>query len=238
MLLRWTISRCTSVDNVRVISDPPEKALRDKSESWLRNLLSPLVAGASRTLAITSPYFVPGNEAAKELVRLVGSGVDVAVLTNSLAATDVAAVHSGYAQYRPQLIKGGVRLFELQPYGRKSEISLFGSSGTGLHTKAFVADEHIGFIGSYNFDPRSASLNTEMGVLFDHSPLARKMRDLFAYETAPSMSYQLSLSEDGKLHWEGEAHGAPTSYNREPETNWRRRLVVRLLGWLPIHSQL
>jgi putative cardiolipin synthase len=225
-------------DNVRVISDPPEKALRDKNERWLRNLLSPLVVGASRTLAITSPYFVPGNEAAKELVRLVASGVDVAILTNSLAATDVAAVHSGYARYRPQLIKGGVRLFELQPYGRKSEISLFGSSGTGLHTKAFVADEHIGFIGSFNFDPRSASLNTEMGVLFDHPPLARKMRDLFDFETSPSMSYRLSLSQDGKLRWEGEARGAPEVYDREPETRLRRRLVVRLLGWLPIHSQL
>ena len=225
-------------DTVRVISDPPEKALRDKDESWLRNLLSPLLVGASRTLEITSPYFVPGNEAAKALVRLVGSGVDVAVLTNSLAATDVAAVHSGYARYRPQLIKGGVRLFELQPYGRASHISLFGSSGTGLHTKAFVADERIGFIGSYNFDPRSASLNTEMGVLFDHSPLAKKMRELFAYETAPSMSYQLSLSEDGKLRWEGEAYGALRIYNREPETHWPRRLAVRLIAWLPIHSQL
>ena len=138
----------------------------------------------------------------------------------------------------PQLINGRVRLFELQPYGRASHISLFGSSGTGLHTKAFVADERIGFIGSYNFDPRSASLNTEMGVLFEHSPLAKKMRDLFAYETAPSMSYQLSLSEDGKLQWEGASCGALRIYNREPETRWPRRLAVRLIAWLPIHSQL
>ena len=85
---------------------------------------------------------MPTDEAAKALSRLVGSGVDVAILTNSLAATDVAAVHSGYAHYRPQLIKGGVRLFELQ--------------------------------------------------LFDHAPLAKKMLRLFAYDTAPSMSYWLS----------------------------------------------
>jgi cardiolipin synthase C len=196
------------------------------------------VAGANRTLEITSPYFVPGDEAAKALVLLVGRGVDVAILTNSLAATDVAAVHSGYARYRLQLVKGGVRLFELQPYGRASDISLFGSSGTGLHTKAFVADERIGFIGSYNFDPRSASLNTEMGVLFDHCPLAKKMRELFEYETAPSMSYRPSLSEDGKLRWQGEAKGALRRYDRDPETYWPRRLAVRLIAWLPIHSQL
>src|SRR5215208_7225981 len=121
-------------------------------------MLSPLVAGATRTIEITSPYFVPRNEAVKALIGLVKDGVDVTILTNSLAATDVAAVHSGYARHRPQLIKAGVRLFELQPNGRASDISLFGSSGTGLHTKAFVADERLGFIGSFNFDPRSASL--------------------------------------------------------------------------------
>ena len=151
-------------DKVRVISDPPEKALRDKNESWLKNKLSPLVVGASRTIEITSPYFVPREGAAKALIRLVDSGVNVAILTNSLAATDVAAVHSGYTRHRLQLIKGGVRLFELQPHGRASDISLLGSSGKGLHTKALVADERLGFIGSFNFDPRSASLNTEMGV--------------------------------------------------------------------------
>ena len=171
--------------DVQVVADPPEKALGDKHDRWLRNTLSPLVVGASRTLDITSPYFVPGNEAAKELVRLARSGVDVAILTNSLATTDVAAVHSGYVRYRPQLIKGGVRLFELQPYGRAADISLFGSSGTGLHTKAFVADEHIGFIGSFNFDPRSASLNTEMGVLFEHSRLPGRCANCLSTRPRP-----------------------------------------------------
>jgi cardiolipin synthase C len=226
------------IDKVRVISDPPEKALKDKDESWLRNLLSPLVVGASRTLEITSPYFVPHNDAVKALVRLVGNGVDVAVLTNSLAATDVAAVHSGYARYRSRLIKGGIRLFELQPHGRASDLSLFGSSGTGLHTKAFVSDERIGFIGSFNFDPRSASLNTEMGVLFEHAPLAKKMREVFELETSPTMSYRVSLSEDGKLRWEGKAHGTLRIFTREPATHWPRGLAVRLIAWLPIQSQL
>ena len=224
-------------DKVSVISDPPEKALRDKDESWLKNMLSPLVVGASRTIEITSPYFVPRNEAVKALIGLVKGGVDVTILTNSLAATDVAAVHSGYARHRPQLIKGGVRLFELQPHGRASDISLFGSSGTGLHTKAFVADERLGFIGSFNFDPRSASLNTEMGVLFEHIPLAKKMREVFELETSPSMSYQVSMS-DGKLRWEGDSHGALRVFNREPETHWSRRLAVWLIAWLPIQSQL
>ena len=226
------------IDNARVISDPPEKALRGKNERWLKNTLSPLLIGASRTIEITSPYFVPRKESAKALIGLVEGGVDVAILTNSLAATDVAAVHGGYSRHRPQLIKGGVRLFELQPHDLGSDISLFGSKGTGLHTKAFVVDERIGFIGSFNFDRRSASLNTEMGVLFEHSPLAKKMREVFRMETSPSMSYRVSLSGDGKLRWEGDAHGGTTIFNREPETHWSRRLAVWLIAWLPIQSQL
>ena len=224
-------------DKVSVISDPPEKALRNKDESWLKNMLSPLVVGASRTIEITSPYFVPRNEAVKALIGLVKSGVDVTILTNSLAATDVAAVHSGYARHRAQLIRGGVRLFELQPHGRASDISLFGSSGTGLHTKAFVADERLGFIGSFNFDPRSASLNTEMGVLFEHVPLAKKMREVFELETSPSMSYRVSLC-DGKLRGRISPTDHRGSSTHEPETHWSRRLAVWLIAWLPIQSQL
>ena len=147
-------------------------------------------------------------------------------------------MHSGYARHRPQLIESGVRLLEQQPHGRGSDISLFGSKGTGLHTKAFVADERIGFIGSFNFDPRSASLNTEMGVLFEHPPLAKKMREVFALETSPSLSYRVLLSEDRKLRWEGDTQGALRVFNREPETHWSRRLAVWLIGWLPIQSQL
>lgn len=72
----------------------------------------------------SSPYFVPRKVVAKALIGLSDDGGEIATLTNSLAATDVAAVHSGYARHRPQLIKGGVRLFELQPHGRAPNISL------------------------------------------------------------------------------------------------------------------
>ena len=134
--------------------------------------LHPVIKAATKTLEITSPYFVPGEEGTATLVDLAKRGVDVAVLTNSLAATDVAAVHGGYMPCRVPLLESGVRLFELQPHAQPSEMSLFGSSGASLHTKAFTVDDRSGFIGSFNFDPRSASLNTEMGVLFEHHALA------------------------------------------------------------------
>lgn len=231
MPVRWT-------SDVRVVSDPPEKALNRGAENWVMATLMPVLAAAERSVEITSPYFVPGTAGATQLAAMVRQGVDVAVLTNSLAATDVAAVHGGYAPYRKQLLAAGVRLYELQPFLQRHHISLFGSRGASLHTKAFTVDDHTGFVGSFNFDPRSASLNTEMGVLFVEPGLVETLRGQFELETSPQMSYRVFLDEDGHIHWEGEDDGRLMKYDREPETRPARRLVAAIIAWLPIESQL
>jgi putative cardiolipin synthase len=110
------------------------------------------------------------------LSALAARGAQVGVVTNSLAANDVAAVHGGYMGYRVPLLKAGVQLYELKAHGQL-DTSLFGSSGASLHTKAFVVDDRRGFVGSFNLDPRSAYLNTEMGVLFDDPVLGAQLRD-------------------------------------------------------------
>lgn len=228
--IHWT-------DSARVISDPPEKALARGAGNWLMREIFPAIVAAKQTVEITSPYFVPGPEGTATLVELVARGVDVAVLTNSLAATDVAAVHGGYAPCRLPLLRGGVRLYELRPDADRQRISLFGSRGASLHTKAFSVDGHVGFVGSFNFDPRSAALNTEMGVLFEHDGLAADMHALFERETRPDMSYRLDL-DGGTLIWEGEIKGTLRTLRREPEATRMRQLVATVVGWLPIHSQL
>jgi putative cardiolipin synthase len=230
MRLHWT-------DRATVVSDPPEKVRGEGSAKWLMVTLFPIVTAAREAAEISSPYFIPGNEGTAALVGLVKNGVDVAILTNSLAATDVALVHGGYAPYRLPLLEGGVRLFELQRNARPSNMSLFGSSGASLHTKAFTIDGRLGFIGSFNFDPRSASLNTEMGVLFEHRALGREMRETFAQETALSASYRLRL-DSGELRWEGEVRGVRTTLDREPEASFLRCMVAKIVGYLPIQSQL
>lgn len=221
-----------------VVSDPPEKALARGGENWIMSKLMPVIAAADSSVEITSPYFVPGVEGTAGLTRMVASGVDVAVLTNSLAATDVAAVHGGYAPYRKALLSGGVRLYELQPYARPSGMSLFGSSAASLHTKAFTVDDRVGFVGSFNFDPRSVSLNTEMGVLFAEEELVGQMRALFREETGPQMSYRVHLDDSGALRWEEENDGRMIVHEREPEAGLMRRIVAAVVSWLPIESQL
>jgi putative cardiolipin synthase len=221
----------------KVISDPPEKAVGGKPENWLMAELTPVIAASKHALEIISPYFIPGDEGTARLTGMVSRGVDVAILTNSLAATDVAAVHGAYAHYREALLKGGVRLYELQPYTQRREISVFGSSGASLHTKAFTIDRQCGFIGSFNFDPRSASLNTEMGVLFEQPALAAEMHRLFELDTAPQASYGLSL-KDGALRWNSLHDSQAQQFDRDPEASLPRRLLAFTVGLLPIQSQL
>jgi putative cardiolipin synthase len=121
-------------------------------------------------LDLVSPYFVPGREGTKALLALVERGVQVRVLTNALAATDVSVVHAGYARYREDLLRGGARLYELKPGAdvrRQKDEGASGSMGissSAVHAKTFSVDRTRIFVGSFNLDPRSARLNNEKYV--------------------------------------------------------------------------
>ncbi|WFU48670.1 phospholipase D family protein [Sinorhizobium terangae] len=226
--------------DVRIAFDPPEKALMQKRQNWLLRELFPLINAAKRDLRIISPYFIPGAEGTRELTALAGKGAKVAVLTNSLAATDVAAVHGGYVKYRKGLLRGGIDLFELKERGDfidRHRMSLFGARNASLHTKAFVIDGMIGYVGSMNFDPRSASLNTEMGVVFSDEALAKELQSIFDDETLPEMSYRLAL-ENGRPVWRDRTSGTERWLRREPDAGVLRRLIAGAIRFLPLESQL
>lgn len=225
--------------DVRVLSDPPEKALGKNPENWLMHYFEPIIEKAKTNLEITSPYFVPGNAGADRLCRLAKKNVDVKVLTNSLAATDVAAVHGGYSPYRKKLLRGGVKLYELKPDGGiRQRLRLFGSGRASLHTKAFLVDKKTGFVGSFNFDPRSASLNTEMGIMFICPQITMRMDILFAEETTGEMSYAVTMRRHNKLEWHSIENEKPKIIYHEPESRLWRRVYAKVISWLPIESQL
>jgi len=229
--LSWT-------DRVRVLSDPPEKVAGNGEKDWLGRTILAAILGARSKVEIISPYFIPGPGGVEALGRLAGDGVDVAVSTNSLAATDVMAVHGAYARYRKPLIEAGIRLYELRPeIMSRDRRSLFGSSGASLHTKAFTVDGLAGFVGSFNFDPRSLSLNTEMGVLFEDEALTAEVSEVFARQISPQESYRVFLAADGGLAWEDGGAGGRI-WRTEPLASIWRKLAAAIIGWLPIESQL
>ena len=228
------------VDTADVLADPPEKAAgkRRKGHNFLMESLLPLMQAASESLHITSPYFIPGKQGVDIFLDLAERGVSVAILTNSLAATDVAAVHAGYARYRKPLLLGGVNLHELRSQADQGSFTLRGSGQASLHTKAFTRDGKTGYIGSLNFDPRSASLNTEMGVVFNSAPLVARMDEIFSDEIRRMMSFELGMDNDNRLLWMTEEQGQPKIYRREPDAAISRRIIAGIMRILPLESQL
>jgi len=225
-------------DRIRVLADPPLKWKQDDRSGWLVRHLERQLRSTQAKALLISPYFVPGSDATAGLVELAQRGAQVGVVTNSLAANDVVAVHSGYRRYRGALIDGGVQMHEMRAQGRPGTSSTFGSSGASLHTKAFVVDDARGFIGSFNLDPRSADLNTEMGVLFDDPAIAFALRNEYLRLSNPVLSYQVIRDKRGELRWLDGAATPPRLLDHEPDTSAWRRGMVRVLGWLPIESQL
>ena len=224
--------------STQMFSDRPTKALgkSGKGERMFDDL-APVFAATTSSLELVSPYLVPGAKGTRDLVAMARRGVDVRVLTNSLAATDVAAVHAGYAKRRKQMLAAGITLYELprtasQPNERKLA-GPFGSSGSSLHAKTFAVDGERVFIGSFNFDLRSADLNTEMGFLIESPALAQAMHAAFKYDI-PLRAYQVRLDANGQLYWLRQHDGKPHRYDREPDTTWLRRMTVRILRPLPI----
>jgi putative cardiolipin synthase len=239
------------VANADLIVDPPEKALNpDQSTSTLMiGQLAGLWVNPARHALIVSPYFVPGPFGMAYFRYWRHKGVQIDILTNSYAASDVPLVHAGYANYRIPLLENGVNLYELKPIaeptgGRLRDLGS-GSSRASLHAKTFVFDDEHVFIGSFNFDPRSALLNTEMGLVIHSPELARQVSAIAQDAMRPERSYQPQLvverAEQGvgkRLQWRDVHQGAERISDIEPETTPLQRGLLRVLQALPIEEHL
>ena len=221
-------------ERIEVASDPPLKHATGTDALYAR--IEREIVGARRKALLISPYFVPGEASTADLVQLARRGVQTGVVTNSLAANDVAAVHAGYSRYRPQLLAGGVHLYEIRSDGKPAGSGR--GSGASLHTKAFVLDDARGFIGSFNMDPRSANLNTEMGVFFDDPGIAAALRGDYLHLAGPAWSYWVYQDTQGRVRWLDRATQPPTTDTHEPDASAMRRAQAAVVRWLPIESQL
>jgi putative cardiolipin synthase len=218
------------------VADDPAKVTmkkRDVKRTHVGVALAPMLEQAQQRVSIVSPYFVPGDEVTAGLTKMAGSGKTVRVLTNSLVANDVAAVHGGYSRYRKPLVKGGVRIWELKPTGADGASSMFGSSGASLHTKAFAVDGEKLFVGSYNLDPRSTWLNCEQGVLVEDAVLAVQLEALFDSQITGQRAWRVSL-EGGNLAW---SDGTET-FHKEPEASAWQRFQAWITRVLHLDAQL
>jgi cardiolipin synthase C len=220
----------------QVLADHPEKPFQGAPGGQLTNssvtygVYQAMMQAQHQVLA-SSPYFVPGRSGLALLIALRERGVDVQVLTNSLASTDEPVVHLAYARYRLALLGAGVQLFELSQQRVKDNMRmfLFGASLGRLHAKTVVVDQRLSYIGSMNLDPRSATLNTEFGALVDSPALAQQLQTLIDIDRLHS-AYALRLARDGSCcEWIIPDSDGRLALDLEPDTRWWMRWLGSLL---------
>ena len=225
----------------RMVSDDPAKGIGSAPvEALLPEQLRAAVGVPERELDLISPYFVPTAAGVEVFEGMVERGVRVRILVNSLESTDVEIVHSGYAKRRRPLLEAGITLYETRGSdAREEELTTgsVGSSASSLHAKTFAVDRSRIYVGSFNFDPRSANLNTELGFVIESPTLADRLETVFD-QRVPEFAYQVHLDEDGDLYWTAREEGETVRYDTEPGTSFWQRFMVKLMSWLPIEGLL
>jgi putative cardiolipin synthase len=224
-----------------MVVDSPDKGIKKKAEE-ADSITTPLIEAlraAKREAIVVSPYFVPRKRGVESFNELESRGVEVTIITNSLAANNQFTVHAGYAPSRKPLLQGGVEIYEIQPHANVAGAELVAAVGAKatLHTKAFIVDREQIFIGSFNFDPRSANINTELGVIIRDPELASYYAD-YARQAMPNSAYEVFLNGDEKVRWRSYTNGQEIIFDKEPESSWLDRFKVGFVRVLPIRSQL
>ena len=228
---RWTDMQFLSDDVGKLTKTVP-------ADTNLVHQLRTLLGSPTKRLTIISSYFVPTKDGVNTLVELAEAGIDIKILTNSFDATDVTAVHSGYSQWRPSLLRAGVKIYELKSTAseEKRENKLWrarSQSSTSLHAKTFAVDDYQVFIGSYNVDPRSANINTEMGVIINDEELAKQLHSALS-DNLLSQAYEVKLLENGSLQWHTVEAGEKVVYDSEPRVDISDHVWLAIMSWLPI----
>jgi putative cardiolipin synthase len=223
-----------------VLVEHPSRVVTDAEIGVIHKALSLRLSEVEREVLIESPYFVLPDQTIEGVRQLTARGIKVRALTNSAASNDVIAAHAGYVNTREKLLKAGAELFELRPdtnMERRWSV-LSDKSRAALHCKSVVFDRKSVFIGSFNLDPRSSTLNTEIGVMINSPEIARQVAKIMDEGVSSGSAYQVKLNNDGRLVWTAENNGEKVQYDKDPETNIWDRLLFDFIAILPIEHLL
>ena len=160
-------------------------------------------------------------------------------LRNFYSAADIIFVGKS-------LLEHGVDLYEIRPKtGTQREFwSFLASDSTAtLHSKVVVFDRKMVFIGSFNLDPRSIEINTEIGLLIDSPELAEHVIEFMDTGIDPSNSYRLELEKSGahdrgKIIWVSRENAKEVRADSDPDAGFRRPVSAWFISLFPIEDQL
>jgi len=214
-----------------------EAVVDDPSVSWLDRPndiaveLAEIALTAEREVLIVSPYFIPTPNLLPIGKALMGRGVKITVLTNSLASNDVVIAHAAYARYRRQIVASGAELYEMR--GDPEMMLNDAAEDFSLHSKYIIFDDEVVFIGSTNLDPRSLYLNTELGVVLRSPELADALRASFHNLIKPENAWRVTAAPEG-FSWQS----AAGVIQEEPAKGVWQRFRAWIYSFVPVSSQL
>lgn len=215
------------IENVEYISDIPGKNNTNKflaGGGASTNRLISLLKNSKKSVIIQTPYLITTEKTRQILKELVSKGVEIKILTNSLASTDNLEAFSGYQRDRRALLKTGVQIYEFKPDAKirqkiMSEVmqkQLKKAPIFGLHAKSMIIDDNISVIGTYNLDPRSENLNTENLVIIPSSKIAKEVKEGMMEEMKEENAWKVSLD-----------------WNPDSKVDLKKRLRVKIRRVIP-----
>ena len=227
------------------IADSPNKIRGEATHDQLiYSQMLNIMGEPKQHLELVSAYFVPTRKGTDYLVNLSKNDVRIRILTNSFLANDIAVVHAFYQKYRHDLLQNGIKLYEFKPYIERNKRTWYevvtgnvipakGKNTSSLHAKFFDIDGIV-FIGSFNFDPRSANLNSEVGLVVESDVLQKYIsKSLDQY--LPQIAYELKLNKQGEIIWlDQHKDGSIVEYKHDPETTKFQRFAMQAVSYLPI----
>ena len=227
------------------IGDIPDKTRnKAKKEDLLFSKFINMMGMPKHHFQLVSAYFIPTQFGVDRLKNIKESQASVRILTNAYLANNVPIVHAFYQKYRKKLLTSGVKLYELKPFIQQKKRTWYevitgnvipakNKNSSCLHAKFFYIDHKV-FIGSFNFDPRSTSLNTEVGLVIESESLQQEIHESLT-ELLPRIAYELKLNEQGKIIWlDHQDDGNVVIHEYEPETTLFQRFMIKATSVLPI----
>ncbi|HEX6088221.1 MAG TPA: phosphatidylserine/phosphatidylglycerophosphate/cardiolipin synthase family protein [Thermoanaerobaculia bacterium] len=179
------------VDTVDFLHDPVDDGERVGAR------LAEIIEGAKTSIVIESPYLVPPKQLRQLLEKKLAEGVYVQIVTNSLRSTDGVLPQAGYLKYRRRLARAGIDVREYK-------------GPDPLHAKSAVIDGKIVLVGSYNLDPRSQNLNTEVICVVEDEALAQELLE----------SIDVHLQNAWRIH----GNGQPARVERYPQVSHAKKV--------------
>jgi cardiolipin synthase C len=215
-------------DEVSFISDAPGKNANETKLGGggeATDKLIDLLQTAEESVLIQSPYLIVPDGGVEIMAGLVKKGVQVKISTNSLASTDNLMAFSGYYKQRDDLLAAGVQIFEFRPDAaiRSQLIQREERMDTtfAIHAKSLLVDERKLYIGTFNLDPRSANLNTEVGILVDNARLGKQLGNSIGVDMQPENSWAIS-----------------PEFNPDNQVGWLKRVKLWFYSLLPMNAVL